>query len=166
MNFLKEKKKFFLLIIIFLLFLTPLFLFAQDIPLEVAYPELGGEDPSAAGGEEGLTSYINYIYSFLFFVAAIILFGVLIYGGFLYLTAGANASKTKRARSFLVSGLIGVVLVFSSHLVLRTINPQITKIDLEKLNPIGEEGPVAGEPDVEKSDSKALALPVDKGIEE
>jgi len=66
----------------------------------------------------------------------------------------------------MLSALVGVVLAFSAHLILNTINPQITKIDISQLASVPEEELEEGGSDFKKSDLKAHAMPLDSAIKE
>jgi|GEM_PF-1829029 len=162
MSLINNKKK--LLFLIGILLIIPLFLLAQEVPLEVAYPELGdGVQPGEGGG---LIAYINYVYNFLLFLGGLIIFGVLIYGGYLYFMSGANASKKKKAKKVIFAAFLGVILSFSAHLILNTINPEITNINVSQLSNIPGEDLKDSSSDFKKSDLKAHAMPLDSAIEE
>mgnify|MGYP001563018194 CR=1 FL=1 len=53
-----------------------------------------------------VATIINYFLAVVSVVATI----MIIYGGFLYVTAGANEDNTKKAKSMLLYGIIGLVI--------------------------------------------------------
>ncbi len=53
-----------------------------------------------------VATIINYFLAVVSVVATI----MVIYGGFLYVTAGANEDNTKKAKSMLLYGIIGLVI--------------------------------------------------------
>lgn len=56
---------------------------------------------------------VNLLNFFLLF-AGIIAFLYVLYGGFLYLTAGGDDAKVEKARRLIVQVIIGVVIIFLS----------------------------------------------------
>lgn len=64
--------------------------------------------------------YGKVIYAFLGMsgVIALIMF---IYGGFHWMTAGGNEEKVKKGRDTLLWAALGLVVIFSSYAILRTI---------------------------------------------
>ncbi|MDD5638812.1 MAG: hypothetical protein PHO28_02825, partial [Candidatus Pacebacteria bacterium] len=78
----QAKKVFFIFILLlFLILAKPLFFFAD----EVDYPDL--PNVPAPTPEQGLPSYVNYIFNIALALGGLVAFGVLIWGGVLYLTS-------------------------------------------------------------------------------
>lgn len=44
-------------------------------------------------------------------------FGLILYGGFLYMTAGGEAAKTQKARETIMNAIIGMLIVASSYAI-------------------------------------------------
>lgn len=44
-------------------------------------------------------------------------FGLMLYGGFLYMTAGGESAKTQKARQTIANAIIGVLIVASSYAI-------------------------------------------------
>lgn len=63
-----------------------------------------------------------------FRLAGILAFIMILYAGFLYLTAGGNTEQQKNAQNKIKNAIIGLVLLFSFYIILYTINPDILKI--------------------------------------
>lgn len=87
---------------------------------------------SFAWGETGdgssevkLAAWISGVINWTIRSVGLLSFLVLIYGGFSYIIAGGSVTAMKAARTKIVSGLGAMILVLTSFLVLRTINPQI-----------------------------------------
>ena len=55
-------------------------------------------------------------------------FGVFIYAGVIFITAGDNASKIKEAKELIKSAVFGVVLLGSGFVLLNVINPNLTEV--------------------------------------
>lgn len=62
----------------------------------------------------------NIIVSILSF-AGIVLFILLIFGGFKYLTSGGNPEKVNSAQKTLTSAIVGIVIVALAYLILVVI---------------------------------------------
>ncbi|MDD3480923.1 MAG: pilin [Patescibacteria group bacterium] len=74
---------------------------------------------------ETLTSTIIGIVLYLIGAVAII---SLIYGGFLYMTAGGDAEKTTKARNVILYAILGVVVVAASFLIVGWITGDVIRI--------------------------------------
>lgn len=68
---------------------------------------------------------ISGIYSWSLVVVGVVAFVQIIYAGWIYLTAAGNTSKTGEAMSKISNAILGLVLLFSSYLILNTINPDL-----------------------------------------
>ena len=66
---------------------------------------------------------IRTVLSFLGIVAVVIM----LYGGFVWMTAGGNPDRVDKAKKIIINGTIGLVLVFSSFAVTQFILNQITE---------------------------------------
>jgi len=73
----------------------------------------------------GLGECISGIYSWSLAVVGIVAFVQIVYAGWLYLTAAGNTSKAGAAMSKISNAILGIILLFSSYLILNTINPDL-----------------------------------------
>ena len=118
----KIKLLIFFLLLFFLLGAS--FIFAQK-PLEVTYPEIpGAKTPTTT--KEALPDYIRYIYYLSLFLAGILALGSFVYGGVRYLTSGGSPAIQNDAKSQILAGLWGLVILVFAFAVLNIINPQLT----------------------------------------
>jgi hypothetical protein len=126
----KEKIIILFVIFIFTLLFSSGSVLAEELgkKLEIVYPIIPGE-PILKVVSEGLPEYIEYIFTFSFYVIALIILGVLIYNGMLYFTSFGNPSKLTSAKQGITAGFLGVLILLSSYLVFNTINPQLTKLE-------------------------------------
>ncbi|MFC1789437.1 pilin [Patescibacteria group bacterium] len=124
------KQKKFILLFLILLFLcvgiNPSLTQARD--LEVDYPSFSGEE----GGfvletveKTELPDYVKYIFNFAIAIVGFVAFGMMLANGIQYLTSTGNLTKIKKARDGMFGALLGVVILFSSYIILTTINPQL-----------------------------------------
>lgn len=58
-------------------------------------------------------------------LVAILFFLVILYGGYLWLTAGGNEEQVKKAQSILKAGLIGFVITLLSYALTKSIAGRI-----------------------------------------
>ena len=56
-------------------------------------------------------------------IGVIVALGILTYAGFVYTTSAGNASRISDAKKWIIAGLSGLLILFSSFLLLNTINP-------------------------------------------
>lgn len=85
------------------------------------------EAPDSAGYDEGLTkatsarefilNITNFALSFLGLIAVIII----IYGGFLYVTAGGKDEQMEKGKKSVMYAIIGIIVVLSSYAVVNTL---------------------------------------------
>ncbi len=124
----KQIKKFKFFLSVLLLFLATGSAFAQDSDwsLQLNWPDSPGGTPLDSGS--GIAKLVKYFYEWGIGLGVIIFFGILVYAGFLYITSAGNPSKMKSAKSKIISGFSGVLLLLGSYLLLNTINPELTNI--------------------------------------
>ncbi len=96
--------------------------------LEVNYPTIEGIRPQDI--ILTLPEYVKYIFNFSLAIAGLVVFAVLIYGGFRYLTSAGSPAVQKDARSQIFAGFLGLIVLLSSYLILTTINPQLVFLSI------------------------------------
>jgi TRAP-type C4-dicarboxylate transport system permease small subunit len=69
-----------------------------------------------------LGDLINKIASFVIPLAAIVLFFVLVWGGYDFLLSRGNAEKIKTARAKLTAGIVGFLLLIMSYLIVNLVS--------------------------------------------
>ena len=121
------KKSLFTLLIIFcsaLLFsaiLTPTFAQEGSI-LEDVISETGG----AYDTEDTIQSQIGNIIQTVLTFSGVALLLVILYGGFLWMTAGGNPEQVKKGQAWLKNGVIGIIIVFSAYIIADFVIDAIT----------------------------------------
>ena len=60
-----------------------------------------------------IASIINVFMGLLGIVAVVIILA----GGFIWMTAGGDSEKTKKAKGFIISGIIGLIIILSSYAI-------------------------------------------------
>lgn len=84
-------------------------------------------------GDEGnrenipLKDYLIYVINLIIALATAAAVFMIVWGGFLYVTSESWSGKGD-AKSKITNAILGLLLVFSSYLILRTINPKLVEI--------------------------------------
>lgn len=113
-----------------LFFLNSPFAFA----LETKYPQLPGvKNPENCTGSNCLPILISYWFTVVIFVAAILAVILLAIGGIRLLTSAGSPSARTEALSIIKGAILGLLLLMTSFLILRTINPKFIEPDLTPL---------------------------------
>jgi len=91
--------------------------------LEYALP--GGEKNVETPGQ-----YVNSLFTFGLTAAGILAVGVIVWGGFVYMTAAGNQGRISEAKDYIAGALLGLVLLLASFLILKTIDPQLVNLEI------------------------------------
>ncbi len=140
----KRGQKKFLIVISFLLF----FLFSANFAfaLEIKYPKIPGVstpqqflkeiEEETIEKEKALSLYVKYLFYLFLMIGGLLTLGSTIFGGVKYLISGGNVPAMKDARETISSGILGLVILFSSFLIITLINPQLTFFHLSELKKV------------------------------
>lgn len=94
-----------------------------------------------------LPQLIGNFYQWALGIGGIIALGIIIFGGILYTISPGNSSRQNNAKTWIISALLGLVLLFGSYAILNTVNPDLTKlVSLDKLLDQAEFSAPAGSP--------------------
>lgn len=132
------KKNIFLSVIIIamILFLSPLAVQALELTLSQELPcppGLPGGCPTEAEVSTDISSYIKRVYQFGVGISGILAVGMIVAGAIYYSVSAGSPDKQNDAKSMITSALWGVALLLGSFLILRTINPQLVKLEKPEL---------------------------------
>ncbi|MDP3093844.1 MAG: hypothetical protein Q8N16_03705 [bacterium] len=122
----------------FLIFLISILLLGfapQALALEIVYPDVPGmESPQEFmpkikakiyPSEYAVPLFVKYFYGLALILGSLIAGCAIVFGGVLYLTAGANIGRTVAARDQMTSALTGLLLLLCSFMLLKVINPSL-----------------------------------------
>ncbi|MEI7620319.1 MAG: hypothetical protein WCJ57_01985 [Candidatus Falkowbacteria bacterium] len=73
-----------------------------------------------------IAKYISAIYNYGVGIVGIMAAVMLMLGGIIWLTSAGSSTKVEQAKSIIGTSLIGMVLVLTAVILLRTINPELT----------------------------------------
>lgn len=98
---------------------------ADDYTLLAPLPDL----ESVPNSTEALQKYIPYVFKLAIGISAAFTVGVIIYGGIEYMVAESLVSKNN-GKNRIKNAILGLVFVITAWLILNTINPDFTTINL------------------------------------
>jgi len=111
------KSRIAVLVALFALLATPVVAATLDTGLSYGtFTSLGTKDV-----REGVMSIVTILLGFL---GLIVVVGIL-YGGFVYMTAGGNEEKTGKGKTIMAAGIIGLVIVFSAYAIAAFVIGQL-----------------------------------------
>jgi len=77
-----------------------------------------------------LTALVSAIFNFLLIIAGLAAFIMIVWGGVKYLTSAGDPARTKDAKNQVFMAILGLIILFSSWMILNTINPNL--VDIKK----------------------------------
>lgn len=104
------------------LFLLPSLAFAQLSPEDTGLETTGEEVYGALDADTTLGSWVGaYIISPLLSLVGVIFLVLMIYGGFLWMTAGGNPGQVDKAKNILITAVIGTVIIAAAYAITNFI---------------------------------------------
>lgn len=103
-----------------------------------------------------LSEYMAAVYNYGLAIAGILAAIVLMGGGVIWLVSGGDASKISQAKELIIGSITGLVILFSSYVILFQVNPDLLKfkpitIGMIKESEFGGDNSNPGTPlDIEK----------------
>ena len=100
------------------LFLLPSFAFAQLSPEDTGLEATGEEVYGALDADTTLGAWVGaYIINPLLSLVGVIFLVLMIYGGFLWMTAGGNSGQVDKAKNILITAIIGTVIIAAAYAI-------------------------------------------------
>lgn len=84
-----------------------------------------GDNGAASCNVPWIGQYIIAIYNYALIVIGSIAAVTIMMGGLLWLISGSNASRMKVAKEMIVGSISGLVIMFSSYMIISVVNPSI-----------------------------------------
>ncbi len=88
-----------------------------------------GAGPGASVGpcasSRNIGACIVEIYKWSLGIAVLLALLMIIASGYMYMTAGGNASQVQSAKEIFAGAFIGIIVLFAAVVILRTINPDL-----------------------------------------
>ncbi|KKU15597.1 hypothetical protein A3D55_03170 [Candidatus Jorgensenbacteria bacterium RIFCSPHIGHO2_02_FULL_45_20] len=82
--------------------------------------------PDAASSD--IPEFISKFYEFGLAISGILAVGMIVAGAIYYTTTGPTPQKQTDAKDMMLSAIWGLLLLFGSYLILKSINPQLIKL--------------------------------------
>jgi len=100
--------------------------------LQLEYPtiDIPGFEPTTLRLDIGLNLFLAWLYYFIVSIAGLVAFLMLVWGGFGYLTSAGNPGKIGEAKDRMTSAIVGLIIIFTSFIILQTINPDLVILSL------------------------------------
>ncbi|MCX6794470.1 MAG: hypothetical protein NTY31_00500 [Candidatus Falkowbacteria bacterium] len=106
--------------------------------LDAASVDVAAYDPKTGKMNSDLIGrYIQAFYNYGMAAAGILAAIVLMAGGVLWLTSGGDSGKVGQAKELIIGSIIGTIILFSSWIILNTVNPELLNfktIDIPAIN--------------------------------
>ncbi len=129
-----KRQKIIIIFSLSVLFFVPFVSFCSAAELEINYPPLPGG--IEINKDTLLPGYINYLYIIAIFLAGIIALLGLVVGGIQFMTSGGSGEKVTTAKQRMVGGILGLVILFSAHMILTKLNPDLLTLKTAELKPV------------------------------
>jgi len=71
---------------------------------------------------------VNQIYIWSLGVGALLALLMMIAGGYLYMTSSGNAEQSTKGVEYIWGAVIGMAILFTAYVFLRTINPELVEL--------------------------------------
>jgi len=131
----KTKLIFFILpklsLALILFIISASFVFAQGT--EITYPNLPGvETPSF---KTTFPEYVKYLFNLSMLIGVLIVLGVLVWSGFRYMTSRYNPVVVADIKKKIYSVFLGLLILLSAYVILKTINPELVVLSLPPIIP-------------------------------
>ena len=115
----KKILNFIIVFVFFVSILVPV-LQAQAVDLGINYARnlgLAEADP-----RDAVVDLISLLMTFLGLIAIVIM----LYGGFVWMTAAGNEERVSKAKKIIASGVIGLIVILSSFLIISFVETNVT----------------------------------------
>lgn len=93
--------------------------------------------PGFEGTSSDLPTYLKNLYLLALWIVGICALFMLVIGGFLYLSSAGNTALIGSAKKTITGALIGLVIALITWLILNTINPSLTTVNLNSISLAG-----------------------------
>jgi len=80
-----------------------------------------GEIVTATGGEDSLIDLVRTIINYFLGFLGILTLAIIIYGGFMYVTAGVNEAGADTGKKILTYAAIGIIVILLSFVIVNTL---------------------------------------------
>ena len=100
--------------------------FHQPVVAADALDNLTGTGSDLDLADEDLTEVIATVINIFLSILGIILLVIIIYAGFLWMTAGGNSDQVAKAKSWMINAVIGLVLIAAAYSITFFVIDRLT----------------------------------------
>jgi len=115
----KKNKTIFLFLVIFFLLNLPS---TTAGSLELSYPKI---DEIQIEGTTSLPEYVEYTFTFAIWIVGLLAFIILIIAGIKWIVSIDNSAVKAEAKNQISAALLGILILFSSVIIIEKINPNL-----------------------------------------
>lgn len=108
--------------------------FTPNVSIPGLFPEKGQTSEPIDANIAG--RYIRALYVYFVGIVGVLAVVMIMYAGFLWITAAGNSSKITQAKEHMNGAVIGVILALTSFLLLQLINPQLVSLRIPFIQPV------------------------------
>lgn len=94
--------------------------------------------PYSSTSTLGPVAIVGNIYLFALGIGGLLAFGSIVFAGIEWATSRGNPSAISDAQDQITQAFLGLLLLTGSYIILNTINPQLTVLQIPKLAPVKE----------------------------
>lgn len=95
----------------------------EDWSLQVGWPD--SPVGTSLNTSSGIAGLVKYFFEWSITIGIILTFGSLIYASFKYIVSTGDPQKLSKAKNMLSSSFLGLLLLFSSWLLISILNPEL-----------------------------------------
>jgi|GEM_PF-1419658 len=99
-----------------------------------------GSTPNQYYAIPWIAEYIKGVYQFGIGAAIVLAIAMIVFGGFIWMTAGGNAQQVTTAKGYIIGAITGIVLALGSYSILYLVNPNLTQLTPLRVPIIGRIG--------------------------
>lgn len=109
------------------LFVLPLAVNTVSAQDETIWDELQG-NMAAEGADASLADIISGIIRVIMGVLGVIVVLIILWGGFIWMTAGGEPDKVDKAKKMIYSGIIGLIVILAAYAIASFVMSSLTSI--------------------------------------
>jgi len=124
----KKLSKHLLAFSIIMLMMLPLISLAADGPLDLLEETGIGTGSDGIPGTGNLPELIGNIIKFFLSFLGILAVILILYAGFLWMTAGGDTGKVDKAKAYIKNAVIGIIIIMSAYILTTFIIENVSTI--------------------------------------
>lgn len=128
----KYHTKLFLIAVLIAVIFPAIGLAQERAKIDISIPCISCKNASG----DNPVGLIADFYELALALSGVLALGMIIYAGILRVTSANSPSKVSESNDIIFNALLGIVLLFGAYILLNTINPELTKLEIPQLSKI------------------------------